>query len=201
MRLVLVSGFNGSGKTSLIKAAGNGHDFCFIANNKGSAEQLSGICRNTDDFPFKSPCARIRQFKFRVDLMRENDPKMMVCEPPGNCMETSSPMLNPIYVSDKGVIDIGPLITVFDGRTLKKGISKRTTDGLRSYNMIDESDVIAVSFSDELSDEERASIQGIVSGINEDAKVIFYSEKNGEGVKELSEQIFGDAKYSRPLFY
>ena len=64
--------------------------------------------------------------------------------------------------------------------------------------MIDESDVVVVSFSDMLSDDDRKEIGDIVSEINPDAKLIF-SEPEGD-LTELQDLVFGDAKYNRPLF-
>ena len=199
MRLVHFAGFVGSGKTSVIHSLSEDHEFCFIANNKESADELKDVCPHVDDFPFKSPCARIRQYRFRFDMMLENDPKVIITEPPGNCLDVSSPMLNPIYVKDRDKIELGPLITVFSGRDLlSKGISKRTTDGLRAYNMIDESDVIILTFSDGLSEDEKNSLVSEISSINEDAKIIFFSK---DSIKEISEAVFGNMTYRRPLVY
>ena len=196
MRLVHIAGFTGSGKTSIVERICSGN-VDFIANNEQSSEQLKDRCRNVDFFPFKSPCARVRQSIFRVDLMRDKGPSVIITEPPGNCLEVSAPMLNQIYVNNKE-IDLGPLITVIDGRLIKKDVSKRDSEGLRLYNMIDESDVVAVSFSDMLSDDDRKSIIGIVSEINPDAKLVF-SEPDSD-LSELKELVFGDAKYTRPLY-
>ena len=196
MRLVHIAGFTGSGKTSIVERICSGN-VDFIANNEQSSEQLKDRCRNVDFFPFKSPCARVRQYIFRVDLMREKGPSVIITEPPGNCLEVSAPMLNQIYVNNKE-IDLGPLITVIDGRKVSEGVSKRTSEGLRMYNMIDESDVIIVSFSDLIDDVTKKSIAETVSSINEDAKILF-SEPAGD-VSEIKKMIFGDMKYSRPLY-
>ena len=196
MRLVHFAGFAGSGKTSLIESICDRNTDC-IMNNEQSAERLKDKCRNVDFFPFKSPCARIRQYSFRIDLMKEKGPSIIITEPPGNCMEVSAPMLNQIYVNDKKA-DIGPLITVVDGRKMISGISKRDSEGLRIFNMVDESDVVVVSFSDMLSDAEKKAIAEMVSEINPDAKLIF-SEPNSD-LSELKALVFGDARYTRPLY-
>ena len=197
MRLVHFAGFQGSGKTSVIGRICRGMNADFIANNEPSAEAMKGICRNVDFFPFKSPCARMRQYTFRLDLMLQKRPSTVITESPGNCQEVSAPMLNQIFVNDKKT-EIGPLITVVDGRKMISGISKRDSEGLRIFNMIDESDVVVVSFSDMLSDDDKKTVIGIVSEINTDAKVIF-SEPESD-LSELADIVFGDAKYYRPLY-
>ena len=195
MRLVHFAGFAESGKTTVIESICDGNTD-FIANNERSAERLKNICRNVDFFPFKSPCARIRQYAFRVDLMKEKGPSVVITEPPGNCLEVSAPMLNQIFVNDKE-IELGPLITVMDGKKMGEGISKRTSDGLRMFNMVDESDVVIVSFSDLIDDASKNEIAETVSSINEDAEIIFSSPDSDRS--RIREIVFGDAKYNRPL--
>lgn len=197
MRLIVIAGIPGSGKTTVVKECCSGKDFDFIGNNEESCRMLEGVCRISDSYPFKSPCARIRQFKYRLDLMEANHPKVLISEPPGNCLEISSPMLNPIYVNDRQRIELGPLMTVINGKELlENGISKRTTDGLRTWNMIDESDVIVMTFVDDLSDEVRNNLRMIVSRINPDAKVLFFPDDR----ECITECFFGEMIYRRALY-
>ena len=110
-------------------------------------------------------------------------------------------MLNAIYATERDRFDIGPLITVIDGQNiLSNRASKRSTDGLRTFNMIDESDVVLVSKSDLIDDADRDVIMGIVESINEDARVIFTSTVTGEGIDSVKDIVLGDSVYSRPLF-
>ena len=197
MRIVHFAGFPNCGKTEIIRRVCEGKDADCITNNGPSADRLKDVCRNVDSFPFRSPCARIRQYGYRIDMMREHSPEVIITEPPGNCMEVSAPMLNQIYIGDKNA-DIGPLITVVDGRKMTMGISKRDSEGLRIYNMIDESDVLVVSFSDQLSDDDKKRIADIVSEINPDARIVFSGPDSD--LSELADIVFGDAKYNRPLY-
>ena len=196
MRLVHFAGFVGSGKTTVIESICNG-DVDFIANNEQSADKIKAKCRNVDSFPFKSPCARIRQYAYRVDLMKEKKPSIIITEPPGNCLEVSAPMLNQIFVNDKEM-ELGPLITVVDGRKICEGISKRTSDGLRIFNMIDESDVVIVTFADLLDDVSKKDIIETITTINDDAEIVFSdSDSDRSRIKDM---VFGDKKYHRPLY-
>ncbi len=200
-RIVLVAGIPGSGKTTVIREATKGHDFAFIANNEQSAEMMRDAgCDIVDVFPYRSPCARVRQFQFRVSNIIERDhPAVVISEPPGNCLEMSSPMMNPLYLlRDKGV-ELAPLITVIDASDLmEKGMSDESTESFRYRNMINESDVVVLTFSDDIDDDARDKLRKSISSINEDATVIFFSE---EGADELSELMFGDYEYHRPLVY
>lgn len=197
MRLVLVAGMPGSGKTSVVRECSQGREFAFIANNEESAKMMDGMTDMIDTYPFKSPCARGRQLKYHVDNMAFRHPGIMISEPPGNCLEVSAPMLNPIYVSDRDRIQIGPLITVMNGREiLDDGISKSSSDGLRRWNMIDESDVIVMTFTDGMSDEVKKNLSNVIRRINPDARILFFGQDNDR----ITEEIFGDSVYRRPLY-
>ena len=197
MRLVHFAGFPKCGKTEIIRRICENKGACFIGNNEASAEIMSSVCENVDSFPFKSPCARIRQYSYRVDLMKERSPSVIITESPGNCLEVSAPMLNQIYINDKAT-ELGPLITVIDGRLIKNDVSKRDSEGLRLYNMIDESDVVVVTFADLLSDDDLRMIGENISEINEDARIIIATPDSDLG--DLKELVFGDSRYSRPLY-
>ena len=197
MRLVHFAGFQGCGKTSVIKRICNSDGIGFIANNESSAVFLKDVCDVIDFFPYKSPCARMRQYVYRLDLMIQNKPSVVITEPPGNCQEVSAPMLNQIFVGRKE-IDLGPLMTVIDGRGIVPGISKRDSEGLRIFNMIDESDAVIISFSDKLSDEDKKGIVETISEINPDARIVF-SDPDSD-LSEVKELVFGDSKYNRPLY-
>ena len=203
MRIVHFAGVPGSGKTSIIERSGIlSNDVATILNNDASADMVRDRVGKVDVFPFKSPCARVRQYRYRIELIEQGPlPELLVTEPPGNCMDVSSPMLNAIYASEREKFDIGPLVTVIDGRQIVSNrASKRNTEGLRTYNMVDESDVILVSMSDMLSDDDRTDIITIIEGINEDARVIFVSIVTGEGLEEVRDVVLGDSKYNRPLY-
>lgn len=202
-RIILVAGIPGSGKTTVIREATRGRDIVFIANNDQSAAMMGDAgCDIVDVFPYRSPCARVRQFQFRVsNIIDQYHPDVIVSEPPGNCLEMSSPMMNPLYLlKDKG-IELAPLITVIDASDLiQKGMSDGSTESFRYRNMINESDVVVLTFSDDIDDYARDGLRDSISTINEGATVIFFSEGK-EGTDELSELMFGEHGYHRPLVY
>lgn len=195
MRVCVVAGMPGSGKTTLMRRILEIIDSSrvgVIANNPESEDALKCVCGRTDCFPFRSPCARAKQFSSRVDSMDGVD--LLICEPPGSCLETSAPMINPLYVTRKD-IRIAPLVTVVDGRGIRDGIPRSTTAGLKTWNMIFESDCVAISFSDELDSEGRTAVAKHVLEVNPDAEVVFASD----GIERISAIVSTDGSYRRPL--
>lgn len=190
IRTVVVAGLPGSGKTSVIESSCKNLKFTFIGNNAESSEKMSSVAEHVDHYPMKSPCARVRQFEYRVELNSNGDVNLIISEPPGNCMEISSPMLNPFYVFRKDSYEIGPLITVIDGNSLlKTGVSRKNTNSLRYRSMINESDVIVITFSED------EKITEMIRDINTDAEILHFP-KDTERIGEL---IGGDSHYSRAL--
>ena len=199
MRIAVIAGLQHSGKTTLARAVCAGRDITYIANNPQSEEMMKDSVRIVDHYPFKSPCARVRQFSYRVDLHENDDVSMIVSEPPGSCVEQSSPMLNPIYATQRDRYSIAPLITVLDGRIpANRAITNRTTEGLRIFRMVEESDVLALTFSDFLSESDRRSAEACIREINDTCEIVFCSPK--EGRERIAEILFGDSSYARPLF-
>lgn len=204
MRLVMIAGASGTGKTTLIVSILRNVDterIGVITNNLRSEELLDGICTTRDYFPIKSPCARPRQFSFRLDRMLESgDLDLILTEPPGSCTDTAAPMLNPLTVFRKDAVQLGPLIVLVDGRTLlEKKISSDDTEGLKLLRQIDESDCIVIQKSDLYSDAERNSISLSVRDINPDCMILFVSVLENEGVDAVSDIVFSNDRYQRPL--
>lgn len=202
MRMAVVAGLRGSGKTSAIREASRFIEapISFIANNPESMELMQPVCRDADFYPFKSPCARMRQFRYRTDLMREKDPVLLISEPPGTCEDVSSPLVNPIFAAERSRVSFAPLMTFFEPSKVLNGLDGRTVEGLRLKNMADESDIAAVSRSETLTSEERRAIADALRAVNPDIRVLFVSVRTGEGIQELAAAIEKDGSYTRPLF-
>jgi Ni2+-binding GTPase involved in maturation of urease and hydrogenase len=203
VRIVMIAGLSGSGKTqliySLLKNINTDH-IGIIVNNVQSEKELKKICNIIDNFPVKTPCARPRQYRYRIEkMLDENDLDLIITEPPGFCSETSAPVLNPLIIFKKDSIDVGPLITIVDYISIPtEGISKNITDGLKLFNLIFESDCIIVRKNGSLSKEQKEQTSFEITQINPDAKILFISSTDNN-IKLISDKIFSDEKYLRPL--
>jgi len=202
-RIVMIAGLYGSGKTGLIGSLLDGIDtdmIGVIVNDQRSEKELKGLCKTIDNFPMKTPCARPRQYRYRIEkMLDENDLSLIITEPPGLCSETSAPVLNPIVMFKKDSITVGPLITVVDYTDIPpEGIDKNITDGLKLFNLIFESDCIIVQKKEDLSEEEKERISSEIEKINPDTDIIFHSD-NEKNIESIKRKVFSDERYSRPL--
>jgi len=66
------------------------------------------------------------------------------------------------------------------------------------YNMVDESDVVVVTFADMIDDGSKKGIVEMISTINEDAEIIFSDPDSDRS--RIRDIVFGDKKYYRPLY-
>jgi len=203
VRIVMIAGLSGSGKTQLIYSLLYNVDtnrIGLIVNNVQSKNELKIICNTIDNFPVKTPCARPRQYKYRIEkMLNENDLDLIITEPPGLCSETSAPVLNPLVIFKKDSVDVGPLITIIDYNSIStEGINKNITDGLKLYNLIFESDCIVIRKSGPLSEEQKEKTSFEITKINSDAEILFVSSTNDD-VKSIRDKVFSNEKYLRPL--
>lgn len=199
VRIVMVSGPEGSGKTSLVKAVlGDVERFAFMANNEKSKSELEGIPTCSDAFPMRTPCARPRQFKIRLEnLLERCDVPLVLAEPPGMCSETCAPILNQLHVFDGDRYELGPLILVLDPESAES-LWRNDVAGQKNRLCVDEADVVSVSMSDKLSVKNRERIRDKIESINDGCLIVFHSILNGEGIKEISSAVI-NGNYSRAL--
>ena len=67
-----------------------------------------------------------------------------------------------------------------DGRIPANGeISKRSTEGLRIYRMVEESDVIALTFSDFLSENDRKAAETNIRKVNDECETFSVRRRTG----------------------
>jgi G3E family GTPase len=194
MRIVMVAGFPGSRKTALISrmvSPGTG----VIVNNPESVSLIPEGVRSAY-FPMRSPCARPRQFLHWIEkVYNEWGVDTLITEPPGMCTETSSRVLAAVLALRDERFEVGPLITVFKGGILVKGISSDTSDGLRMRQQISESDIVVISAAEDI---DRDDICGTVHSLNPDADIHFFSETGGS-VDEVRTAVYSDRTLSRAL--
>ena len=200
VRIATFGGLRGSGKTvvimSVLEEIGSFEKTGVVLNNIASLETVTSKYNiKTVSFPLTAPCGRARQFSGTLEkFVTNNDLELVITETTGTCEETSAPLLNPLVAFHKDDMIISPLFNVIDGRTLHEGIDKRTTAGLKKWQQIDESDVVIITFSEGLSENEKGSTIRTVRNINPDCRVIFYDK---DGILKIVQEIFSETGYQR----
>jgi Putative GTPases (G3E family) len=200
IRIATFGGLRGSGKTvvimSLLECMDDLERTGVILNNIASLETVTSRFNvKVVSFPLTAPCGRARQFSGTLEkFVANNDLDLVITETTGTCEETSAPLLNPLIAFQKEKMDIAPLFNVVDGRTIYDGIDKRTTAGLKKWQQIDESDVVVITFSEGLNENEKGTAVQTVRNINPDCRILFYDK---DGISDIMKEIFSDKEYRR----
>lgn len=195
MRIVLVAGFPGSGKTTLISKIASA-DTGVMVNNRESLSLIPEGVRK-DYFPFRSPCARPRQFLHWMEKVhKEWGVNTLIAEPPGICTETSARILTPIIAFSNDRFEIGPLITVVKSDVLDRDMTSDTSENLRIRQQICESDIVVISAAENI-DRDRAS--DVVRRLSPDAGILFFSSETEGSIEDVRAAIFSERVLTKAL--
>jgi hypothetical protein len=193
--IVLVGGFLGAGKTSLILCAaqlleGQGVRSAVILNDQGGElvdthyAELLGV--NATDVTGGCFCCRFSQLVLAIEQLRTLAPEVIFAEPVGSCTDISATVLGPLR-EDFGRYRIAPLTVLIDparAAALETGEADVNVDFLMQ-KQLQEADLVCLSKSDIRSD------SAVASG----AGRRYLSAKTGQGVQEwLDEVLSGSLK-------
>jgi hypothetical protein len=157
--IVLVGGFLGAGKTTLILTA------CRILSDRGM--KVAAIMNDQDtglvDTRFASAnlintrevaggcfCCRFSELIEAADDLRSFQPDVIFAEPVGSCIDLSATILQPLKAFHRGSYRIAPLTVIFDPSLADEVYSGRAdpdTDYL-VRKQIDEADILCSTKSD-----------------------------------------------------
>ncbi len=204
-RIVLIGGFLGAGKTTLInKVAGKltaaGKKAAIINNDQGvalvdtqysrgkgfaTAEVLGGCfcCR----FPDLLKSAR--------ELVADEHPEMILAEPVGSCTDLQATVVAPFRVIFRDEFTVAPLMVLVDSSRLSSDeIDARSIGGYLRKHQIEEAEYIVLSKVDMISAARLQEIIDAVKSINSTAPVIAYSALTGKGLDEIVELVASDRR-------
>ncbi len=202
-RIILVGGFLGAGKTSLLFEAAsrlvkNGKhvglitndqapelvDTTFLEYTNGAIKEVSGSCF----------CCNYEGFTDAIIHLIENQQAdVIIAEPVGSCTDLSATILQPLKEHYGKDFVIAPLTVLTDPKRLSDILDGRYS-GLHPSavyiirKQIEEADIIAISKTDLLTPDEVEQLKTRVTKEWPNATVLAMSSKTGDGLKEwLSE--------------
>lgn len=194
-KLILIGGFLGSGKTSLMARAaqilkGQGKTVGLITNDQASdlvdTALLSDQENEVREVSGSCFCCNYPGFADAIDdLTEKTHCDITLAEPVGSCTDLSATIMQPTKDKYAQVIDLAPLTVLADPERLRAIL-----DGVYSTasyiitKQFDEADIILVNKTDLLGDAETADLRKRAQERWPRAKVLAASVKEGTGIEE-----------------
>ena len=204
-RLILLGGFLGSGKTTLMTALGEllaarGHRVAVLTNDQGDflvdtawaksrgmeAEEITGGCF----------CCNFSELVEAVTgLSRNSRPDYILAEPVGSCTDLAATVLSPMKLYHDSLVDLGPYIVLADGPrfsgeyrnlNLENPVSPREV--LVSHQLKEASRIV-ISKTDLLSDRELSEAEERVRNLVPDVEILPASVPGKQGLAKLAEWV------------
>jgi len=207
-RLILVGGFLGAGKTSLLMSAAellkkrgipvglvtNDQaeglvDTAFLEENGNTVAEVSGSCF----------CCNFPGFLDAVKSVANRiGGGVTLAEPVGSCTDLSMTILQPLKDKYADVAHTAPLTVLGDPKRLRRNIRDRKIGGnYISSCQFDEADIILISKIDLLSEEELDQLIRDTEDAWPDAKVMAVSTKENRGVAEWLDAVLNETEAGR----
>ena len=194
-KLIIVGGFLGAGKTSLLwegaaqlKAAGNKVglitndqaanlvDTTFLDANSNLVKEVNGSCF----------CCNFKGFSDAISyISNQNNGGVIIAEPVGSCTDLSATLMQPIKDKHRDSIDLAPLTVLADPIKLKEVLDGAVSKALYIIEkQFEEADIILINKTDLLSPDELATLKKRTEEKWADTVVMLACVKTGQGINE-----------------
>jgi G3E family GTPase len=208
VRMVIIGGFLGSGKTTLITKLAkelkvSDVSVGLVMNDQADAlvdtqySQALGLC--SGEVSGGCFCCRFPDFMKNTEkLIDDSKIQMIIAEPVGSCTDLLATVINPLKTIYKERFEVSPLIIMVDAaRVLAEGFDRGTLSGYLRHHQLDEAEVVVLSKSDLVTIADMEKVRSVVLEINPHVRVIIYSAITDEGFSEVLGTIRGKEVSSR----
>jgi len=199
-RMVLIGGFLGAGKTTLINKIAQEmivkkKTVGIITNDQGQLLvdtefiKVRGI--DVEEVPGGCFCCNFPKLIENAERLIGNAaPNFIIAEPVGSCTDLIATVSLPLkkFYGDK--FSTAPLIVLIDGpKMMENAFDKKTLGGYLRSHQAEEAEVLVLTKTDLLGSKDIRSLESKLKKMNPDAQVIIYSAMNGEGFDSIMKVI------------
>ena len=193
IRFVLVSGFLGAGKTTLMRRVGERLDnrVGMITNDQASGlvdtSIVDGTAGAVEEIPGGCFCCNFGELLSAARAIHAQDVDTLVCEPVGSCTDLVATVVNPLRETYAGEFDVAPLTVVLDPGRVRAYVDESDAtlpDAVRYIFrlQIEEADVVVVNKTDTLSASETTRLVDALAERVGDRPVVPVSAREGTGI-------------------
>lgn len=204
-RLLIVGGFLGAGKTSLLyRAAGllnaRGVRAGLITNDQAEGlvdtTFLEGCAEQVREVSGSCFCCNFGGFVDAVaSIVGRNGDGAILAEPVGSCTDLSATLVQPLRDMYSDLAAIAPLTVLVDPTRLRAILEEADTPAAYiGQKQLDEADIILINKIDLLGADERGELERRAQARWPQARVAAVSARSGEGVEEWLDIALGSAE-------
>lgn len=193
MRLQVIGGFLGAGKTTLVRAAARrlsarGERVAIVTNDQGHALVDTSLCAREDALVAEIAggcfCCRYPELEGALEAARSAGASVVLAEAVGSCTDLVATVLAPLEARAPGRLSLAPLAVVVDPYRVPELLLPQGTDvgddvAYLFRKQLEEAEVILVSRADLAPPDVRASLAAVRPG----ATVLEVSGLDGRGVE------------------
>lgn len=205
MKILMVSGFLGAGKTTFIKtmAQRSGRDFVVLENEYGQADIDSQLLQSQTDLDVYEltqgcVCCTLKQDFAASVLTIANtlDPEILIVEPTG-VARLSSLEENVSRIEYERISLLAP-VTIVDGLAFEKQLSR---DDAIFFDQVANAATLVVSKTEHLDEEERGQIESRLRSMNSEAEIVFspYAGRDADWFASLLDRGLDGQDLSAPV--
>lgn len=199
-RMVLIGGFLGAGKTTLInkiaqrmmekkRAVG------IITNDQGQLLVDTEFIRvrgiDVEEVPGGCFCCNFPKLIENADrLIGNSAPGLIIAEPVGSCTDLIATVTLPLkkYYGEK--FSTAPLIVLIDGpKMMENAFDKETLGGYLRSHQAEEAEVLVLTKTDLLGIDDIGTLELKLRDMNPSAQIIIYSAVDGTGFEKIMKVI------------
>ncbi|MDR0778445.1 MAG: hypothetical protein LBE48_03285 [Methanomassiliicoccaceae archaeon] len=195
-RMVLIGGFLGAGKTTLInkmaqQLMSEKRRIGIITNDQGQLLvdtefiKVRGI--DVEEVPGGCFCCNFPKLIENAERLVDNvAPEYIIAEPVGSCTDLIATVTLPLkkYYGDS--FSTAPLIVLIDGpKLMENAFDKDTLGGYLRSHQAEEAEILVITKTDLLGKDDIVSLEKKLKGMNPDADLIRYSAVSNEGFEKI----------------
>jgi Ni2+-binding GTPase involved in maturation of urease and hydrogenase len=209
-KLILVGGFLGAGKTTLIARAAkelvaNGMRVGLITNDQAAdlvdTETLRREGMSVEEIAGGCFCCRFDDLVSAADrLVNEHQPDVLIGEPVGSCTDLSATVLQPLKEHYPDQFDLSPFSVLVDPGRLSEVLDPRMPSALHPSaryilrKQLEEADMILLNKVDLLAPQELAEMEASTKEVFVKAQLYSISALRGDGVEGWLERVVQPGK-------
>ncbi len=202
MRLLMIGGFLGAGKTTTIARLARGYlergRKIGIVTNDQAAELVDTHFLRSQGFPVGEVAGACFccQFNALTETLEQLDaqslPDTVLTEPVGSCTDLVATVMEPLRALHGDRFDVGPFTVLLKPEHGLKILGARRRAGFSPkaqyifLKQLEEADIIAVNKIDRLDEDARDELRQCLQDRYASKPVLFISARTGEGFDELA---------------